>query len=152
MKKKRKRKLPEIPQGKIDEIMFRMGEYGRGSTLWVNFDLRKAEISLDRNRAFRQEEYHIVQVPAFSGLGTISFGFRGIWHRESRLVDLWRDIRTGRFAPKWKVKRWPHLYYQVIIFDEWKTILPPIITEDEPYPFKHGHKKSHKKQRRETGR
>lgn len=74
---KAKSKKPEIPQGIIDEIMYRMGEYGRGSTLWMNFDLRSAAIAKDRLRP----DYYVVQIPSFSGKGSISFGFQAKFRR-----------------------------------------------------------------------
>lgn len=78
--KRRRRVRPEIPQGIIDEIMYRMGEYGRGSTLWVNFDLRSAKIAKDRLR----RNYYVVQVPSFSGKGSISFGFEAKFRKVKR--------------------------------------------------------------------
>lgn len=136
-KKARRRQAAEaIDPGKLEVIAEEMTAYAQGSSLIDNFDFSAMEISKDRLRFEKGEEYYLVMIPSATSTKKIGFGFRAIWSQETIVTGRYRDSKTGRYAPAWKARRYPKRFYPESLFGQWTIVGKPIITEDRPYPEK----------------
>lgn len=151
MPKKRRRQSARseaaeaIDPGKLEVIAEEMTAYAQNSSLIDNFDFSAMEISKDRHRFERGEEYYLVMIPSATSTKKIGFGFRAIWNQETIVTGRFRDSKTGRYAPEWKARRWPKRFYPEGVFGQWTIVGKPIITEDRPYPEKKKKTKKRKK-------